>query len=262
MFRIASWNINSIRARLARLLEWLEADRPDLVCLQETKVTDAEFPRAQIEALGYGIETLGQKSYNGVALLCRREMSAAARGLPGGAGDDQARYIEARVGFKGGAVLRAASLYLPNGNPAESGKFSYKLDWMARLNAHAQNLLGGEEIVILAGDYNVIPDSGDVFDPEAFAEDALYRIEVRRLFRALLYSGFTDALRACHDPPGPYSFWDYQQGRFRKDQGLRIDHILLSPAAADRLCGAGVVKEMRAGERPSDHAPVFAELDI
>lgn len=257
MTTIATWNVNSINARLANLLEWLDAAGPDIVLLQEIKCPDAGFPRAEIEARGYLAAIHGQKSYNGVAILSRQPIEDVVRGLPGDPADEQARYIEATIGG-----LRVASIYLPNGNPAGTDKFAYKLAWMERLRAHAADLLEAGQPVVLGGDYNVIPEPIDCHDPGAWEGDALFRPESRRAFRALLHLGLTDAYRALH--PGEahaYSFWDYQGGAFQLDHGIRIDHLLLSPPAADRLVTAAIDKAPRRQPRASDHTPVLATLE-
>lgn len=262
--KIASWNVNSVKTRLPNLLTWLEAEKPDVVCLQELKCVDEAFPRDEIEAQGYNIETFGQKTYNGVALLSRHPLEDITRGLPH-FDDDQSRYIEAVISTEGGAV-RVASLYLPNGNPTEGGeseKYRYKLDWMAAFTAHVETLLAYEEPLVLAGDYNVIPTAADVHNPENWEEDALYRHSTRAAFRALLYMGLTDAVAALAETGADtYTFWDYQGGAWRKNNGLRIDHHLLSPLAADRLTAFGIDKHTRGWEKPSDHVPVWVELDV
>ena len=227
--RIATFNVNSIKARLAAVTSWLEETQPDIACLQELKCKDETFPTDDIEALGYNCAVLGQKTYNGVALLSRYPLEDVRRGLPGDEADEQARYIEAVVSVEDQA-LRVASLYLPNGNPAPGDKFDYKLGWMQRLTAHARELLSYEEPLVLAGDYNVIPRGIDVWDPDKWRDDALFRPESRAAFRELMALGFTDAIEACHGRATRYSFWDYQGGAWQKDHGLRIDHLLLSDA--------------------------------
>ena len=253
---IATWNVNSVNARLPNVLEWLRAARPDVALLQEIKCLDTAFPREDIEELGYEVATHGQKSYNGVAILSRRPIEDVARGLPGDPLDEQARYIEATVGG-----VRVASIYLPNGNPIGTEKFAYKLAWLERLRAHAAALLELDELFVLGGDYNVIPEPVDCHDPRAWAGDALFQPESRRAFRALLHLGLTDAFRALH--PGEeraYSFWDYQRGSFQLDHGVRIDHLLLSPLAADRLASCAIDKEPRRRPKASDHTPVVVVL--
>jgi exodeoxyribonuclease III len=253
---IATWNVNSVNARLPNVLEWLRAAKPDVVLLQETKCLDAAFPREAIEDLGYNVATHGQKSYNGVAILSRRPMEDVAPGLPGDPADEQARYLEATVGG-----VRVASIYLPNGNPIGTDRFAYKLAWMERLRARAKALLELDEPLVLGGDYNVIPEPVDCHDPKAWADDALFQPESRRAFRALLHLGLTDAFRALHpDEARAYSFWDYQRGAFQLDHGIRIDHLLLSPLAADRLASCTIDKEPRRRPKASDHTPAVVEL--
>jgi exodeoxyribonuclease III len=255
MVKIATWNVNSIRARLPRVLEWLAEAEPDIVLLQEIKTVADTFPRLEIEELGYNIAINGQKNFNGVAILAKRPIEDVSTALPGDEADPQARYIEAFIGD-----LRVASIYLPNGNPVESEKFAYKLAWMARLRDHTRHLLAFEEALVLGGDYNVCPTDDDVYDPAGFADDALCRPDSRRAYRALVNLGLTDAFRALHPGPGEYSYWDYKGGAWQKDFGLRIDHLLLSPQAADRLVAAGIDKKPRGAERASDHTPVWCEL--
>jgi exodeoxyribonuclease-3 len=260
--RIATWNVNSIKQRVGHLVGFLDEAKPDVVCLQELKCQDEGFPRAEIEAAGYAVETLGQKAYNGVALLVRAPLaiSEIRRGLPGDDSDEQARYIEALVSGEGVRPVRVASIYLPNGNPVDSPKYPYKLGFLERLRRHAQALREGEEAVVLAGDYNVIPEPDDAADPEAWRADALFLPQSRAAFRALLAEGYTDALRACDPRSGLYTFWDYQAGAWNRNAGIRIDHLLLSPQAADRLTAASVQKHLRGLEKPSDHVPVTADL--
>lgn len=258
--KIATWNVNSVKVRIGALLAWLKEAQPDVVCLQEIKVVDEGFPALEIEALGYNVATLGQKTYNGVALLSKHRLEDVTRGLPGFA-DEQARYIEAAVSA-GGRGVRIASIYLPNGNPAETEKYAYKLAFMDALRAHARALLAHEEVLVMAGDYNVIPEPADVYDPAAWETDALYKVETRRKYRALLALGFTDAFRACHAEPRRYTFWDYQAGAWQKDKGIRIDHLLLSPQAADRLTGCEIDRHVRGWEQPSDHVPIWCTLDV
>ncbi|MEQ9520216.1 MAG: exodeoxyribonuclease III [Parvibaculum sp.] len=259
--KIATFNVNSVKARQANLVQWLQEASPDIVCLQELKCVDDAFPREEIEALGYHVETHGQKTYNGVALLSKFPLEDVTRGLPGDESDDQARYIEAVVSTNKGA-LRIGGLYLPNGNPVDTDKYPYKLGWMDRLTAHAKTLLAHEEMLVLAGDYNVIPHADDCYDPKAWADDALFKPETRAKFYELMNLGLTDAFRACHTQPNRYSFWDYQRGAWQKDNGIRIDHLLLSPQAADRLAACDIDKAPRGREKPSDHTPVWIELDI
>ncbi|HYC68958.1 exodeoxyribonuclease III [Brevundimonas sp.] len=256
--KIATFNINGVNTRLANLLEWLEAARADVACLQELKATDAQFPAAAIRALGYHAVWLGEHRWNGVAILARdAEPVVTRRGLPGDPKDLQSRYLEAAVD----GVL-VASLYLPNGNPQPGPKFDYKLAWMARLNAHAATLLESGAPVVLAGDYNVVPTEADIYNSRSWKKDALLQPESRAAFARLLEQGWTDALRERYpeDPP-PWTFWQYFRQAWERDAGLRIDHLLLSPAAAARLTDAGVDKAVRGRERASDHAPAWIELD-
>ena len=257
--RIATWNVNSIRQRLDHLLYWLKEVEPDVVCLQEIKCVDEAFPRQEIEALGYNVATHGQKTFNGVAILSKFPMEVE-RGLPGDDADEQARYIEATIPH-GATIVRVASIYLPNGNPAPGDKYDYKLRWMNRLISHTRELLRLEELLVLAGDYNVIPDERDARDASAWATDALFLPTTRAKFRELLDLGLTEALRATTDADGLYTFWDYQAGAWQRNNGIRIDHLLLSPQAADRLRGVAIDSEMRAREKPSDHVPIRVDLD-
>ena len=253
--KIATWNVNSIKARLPRVLEWLAEAAPDVALLQEIKTVAEGFPELEIGDLGYNTAVVGQKSYNGVAILAKRPIEDVVTALPGDDDDAEARYIEAVVGG-----VRVASIYLPNGNPVDSPKFPYKLAWMERLYDHARGLLALEETLLLGGDYNVAPADGDVYDPVAWADDALCRPDSRARFRAILHLGFTEAYRALHPAPGAYSFWDYQKGRWQRDEGLRIDHLLLSPQAADRLEACDIDRAPRGREKASDHTPVWCEL--
>jgi exodeoxyribonuclease III len=257
--RIATWNVNSVKQRLDHLTAFLRDAAPDVLCLQEIKCLDEVFPREATEAAGYNVATHGQKTFNGVAVLSKQPLEDVRRGLPGDEADEQARYLEGVVSTASG-VVRVASIYLPNGNPIDTPKFAYKLAWMDRLKAHARALLAQEEPLVLAGDYNVIPDARDVNRPEAWANDALFRPESRAKLRELLSLGFSDAVRACDDRPGLYTFWDYQAGSWQKDDGIRIDHVLLSPQAADRLAGFAIHKHTRSWEKPSDHVPVLVDL--
>ncbi|TPW33510.1 exodeoxyribonuclease III [Martelella alba] len=257
--RVATWNINGIKARLENLLVWLEAAKPDIACLQEIKSVDEAFPREAIEALGYHVETHGQKGFNGVAILSLNRPDDIIRGLPGDETDEQARFIEASFSVKGGSI-RIGCLYLPNGNPVETEKYPYKLAWMDRLERHAASRQAFEEAYILAGDYNVIPTPEDCYDPAAWAKDALFLPETRQAYRRLLSLGLTDAIAASGDTPGRYTFWDYQAGAWPRNNGIRIDHMLLSPECADRLQSVMIDKDTRSWERPSDHVPVICEL--
>jgi len=256
--KIATWNINGVKARIDTVLSWLEQSKPDIACLQEIKSVDENFPREAFEALGYNVETHGQKGFNGVAMFSLLPFDEVNRGLPGDDGDEQARFIEG-VFSTGNGVLRVVSLYLPNGNPVDSEKFPYKLGWMERLDVWARERLALEEPLILAGDYNVIPMPEDCHDPAVWEGDALYRPESRGAFRRLANAGFTDALRAVSDAPETYTFWDYQAGAWQKNNGIRIDHLMLSPEAANRLEAVDVEKHVRAWEKPSDHVPVVME---
>ena len=258
--RVTTWNINGVKARLEAAVTYLKEAGPDVVCLQEIKTVDAGFPADAFEALGYNVAVHGQKGFNGVALLSKLPFDDLTRRLPGDDTDEQARYIEAVVSPATGS-LRVGCLYLPNGNPIGSPKFDYKLAWMDRLHDHARAMLADEIPFVLAGDYNVIPEPCDAKRPEAWAGDALFQPESRAAFRRLLALGLTDAVRACHPEPGIYTFWDYQAGAFQKNDGIRIDHLLLSPEAADRMTAAGVDKFPRGWEKPSDHVPAWVDLD-
>lgn len=259
--KIATWNINGAKARLPALLEWLEAAKPDVLALQEIKCVDEAFPAEPVEALGYNLAVHGQKGFNGVALLSKRPLEDVARGLPGDAEDAQARWIEATVGGERGA-LRVCGLYLPNGNPAPGPKYDYKLAWMARLEARARALLRDEAPAVMLGDYNVIPEDRDCHSPKAWETDALFLPQTRAAWRRVVHLGLTDAFRALHDEDEAYTFWDYQAGAWRRNAGIRIDHALLTPQAADRLRACGIDREPRGREKPSDHVPLWLELDL
>jgi len=259
--KIATWNVNGIKARLDTVMRWLKHAQPDVACLQEIKSIDEAFPVSIFEDAGYHVATHGQKGFNGVALISKPPLADVRRSLPGDDKDRQSRYIEALV-MGQGAPFRIASIYLPNGNPVNTEKFSYKLAWMERLERYAEHLLQAEEQTILAGDFNVIPEPVDCYAPQAWSDDALFRPESRVAFRRLKYLGFTDALRACNPNNQVYTFWDYQAGAWQKNNGIRIDHLMLSPQASDRLKHAGVDKHMRGQEQPSDHVPVYAEFDV
>jgi exodeoxyribonuclease-3 len=256
--KIATFNINGIKARIETVPLWLQASKPDVAVLQEIKSVDEGFPREVFEDLGYRVETHGQKGFNGVAILSKLPLEDVTRGLPGDAGDEQARWIEATV--LGARAVRVCGLYLPNGNPAPGPKYDYKLAWMERLLQRAKALLATEEPVAMMGDYNVIPQAEDAAKPEAWTTDALFLPESRAAFRRILNLGFTDALLVRNPRPG-YTFWDYQAGAWERNNGIRIDHVLLSPQAADLLVDAGIEREMRAGEKPSDHVPVWVDLE-
>lgn len=255
MVKIATWNVNSINARLSNVLDWLREAEPDIVLLQEIKTVADSFPQLEIKALGYEAAVVGQKGYNGVAILARGPIEDISTCLPTDDGDTQARYVEGTV-----AGLRVASIYLPNGNPVDSEKFPYKLKWMERLGVRARQLLEAERPFVLGGDYNVAPTDEDVYDPARFRNDALCRPETRRQFRALLNLGLTEAWRALHAEKHVYSYWDYFGRAFEHDDGWRIDHLLLSPQAADRLARCEIDREPRARAKASDHTPVWCEL--
>ena len=257
--KIATFNINGIKARIDSLPLWLESAAPDVVLLQEIKTVDEGFPRSLFEDLGFRVETHGQKGFNGVAILSKLPLEDVTRGLPGDEGDTQARWIEATA--IGTRAVRVCGLYLPNGNPAPGPKFDYNLAWMERMRLRASELLETEEPVVLAGDFNVIPQAEDAARPEAWVEDALFRPESRAAFRRTVYLGYTDAFRARQQGPGHYSFWDYQAGAWERNNGIRIDHLLLSPQAADLLNEAAIDKAVRGGDKPSDHVPVWVDLD-
>jgi exodeoxyribonuclease-3 len=259
--KIATWNVNSIRIRVEAAVQWLNEAQPDVVCLQELKCTDDQFPKEPFEALGYNCAVHGQKTYNGVAILSKRPIEDATPRLPGGDTDDHARYIEAVIPGERGTI-RIASIYAPNGNPIGTDKFTYKLGWLERLKIRAKELLALEEPVAMMGDYNVIPMPDDVYDPKTWLKDALFQPESRAALRRVENLGFTDAIRACHHEPHLYTFWDYQAGAWQKDHGIRIDHIMLSPQAADQLKGSGIDKQVRGREKPSDHVPVWCEVAI
>ncbi len=267
--KIATFNINGIKARINALPEWLDDAQPDVVVLQEIKSVDEAFPRELFEDRGYNVETHGQKSFNGVAILSKLPLEDVRRGLPGDDSDEQARWIEATV--VGKQAIRICGLYLPNGNPVElnadgtpveGGTYAYKLAWMERMRARAQALLDEEMPALMAGDYNIIPQAEDAKKPEAWLEDALHRPESRAAFQRIVNLGFTEAFRARHQGPGHYSFWDYQAGAWQRNNGIRIDHFLLSPQAADLMLDCQIDKDVRGRDKPSDHVPVWVELDI
>ena len=256
--RIATWNINGVKARQGLLLKWLEDVSPDIVCLQEIKSVDDAFPRMEIEALGYNVETHGQKSWNGVAILSKHKFDEVTRGLPGDDGDEQSRLIEGVFSVEGG-VVRVCCIYLPNGNPVGTDKFTYKLGWMDRLHTFVEGRLALEEPFILLGDYNIIPADVDAKNPKQWVGDALFRPESAERWRALVNLGLTDAVRAVTDEPS-YTFWDFKTFGWDRDDGIRIDHLLLSPQAADRLNDVTVHREVRGMEKPSDHVPVEGDF--
>jgi exodeoxyribonuclease III len=258
--RIATWNVNSIKQRIDNLTAWLKERSPDVVCLQETKTVDEAFPRQPIEALGYNVAVHGQKAFNGVAILSKLPFDEVTPRLPGDTADDHARFIEAAISTPRG-VLRVASIYLPNGNPIGTDKYSYKIRWMDRLFKYAHERLQLEEPLVMAGDYNVIPTAADVHNPAAWTTDALFLPQTREKFRTLANLGLTDAIRAVSDARGLYTFWDYQAGALQKNWGLRIDHVLLTPQAADLLETCGIDAETRSREKPSDHVPIWVTLE-
>jgi len=258
--KIATFNINGIKARIQALPDWLDEAQPDVVLLQEIKSIDENFPRELFEERGYNVETHGQKSFNGVAILSKLPLEDVTRGLPGDDSDEQARWIEATV--VGKRAIRICGLYLPNGNPAPGPKFDYKLAWMDRLAARAADLLASEEVGLMAGDYNIIPLAEDANRPEAWTQDALFRPEARAAFRRIVNLGFTEAFRARVRGGGHYSFWDYQAGSWERGDGIRIDHFLLTPQCADLLLDCQIDAHVRGREKPSDHVPVWVELDL
>ena len=261
--RIATWNVNSINARLEGVLAWFESEAPDVAVLQEIKCVDEKFPTEAFERLGYNVVVHGQKTYNGVALLSKFPVEDVRKGLPflfDGEIDEQSRYVEAVINAP--VPFRVAGIYLPNGNPIGTEKFDYKLAWMRRLHAHAQGLLAFEEPLVIAGDYNVIPEAEDVANPAAWLGDALFQPESRAAFRALKNLGLADAYMQADGSPGGYTFWDYQAGAWQRNLGIRIDHLLLSPQAADRLAGVVIHRDERDKEKPSDHVPVVGHFRI
>ena len=259
--RIATWNVNSIKQRVDNARTWLAERAPDIVCLQETKCVDDAFPREEFESLGYNVAVHGQKTFNGVAILSKFPFDEVTNGLPGDDTDDHARFIEAVISTAKG-TLRVASIYLPNGNPPATDKYPYKIGWMKRLSAYARDRLLLEEPLIMAGDYNVIPAPADARTPQAWVNDALFLPRTRGEYRTLINLGLTDAVRATSDDAGLYTFWDYQAGAWQKNNGIRIDHVLLSPPAADKLADVGIDRHVRSWEKPSDHVPVWIDLDI
>jgi exodeoxyribonuclease III len=257
--KIATFNINGIKARAQALPAWLDDARPDVVLLQEIKSVDEGFPREMFEDRGYNVATNGQKSFNGVAILSKFPLEDVTRGLPGDDSDEQARWIEATI--VGGRAVRVCGLYLPNGNPAPGPKYDYKLAWMERLKTRAAALLEQEQPALMGGDYNVIPQPEDAARPEAWRKDALFLPESRAAFQRIVNLGFTEAFRARNQAPGHYSFWDYQAGAWNRNDGIRIDHFLLTPQAADLMTDCGIDKDIRGHEKPSDHVPVWIELN-
>ncbi|ASM72091.1 MULTISPECIES: exodeoxyribonuclease III [Roseobacteraceae] len=257
--KIATFNINGIKARAAALPDWLDEAQPDVVLLQEIKSVDEGFPRELFEERGYNVEVHGQKSFNGVGILSKLPLEDVTRGLPGDDSDEQARWIEATVVGEHHAV-RLCGLYLPNGNPVPGPKYDYKLAWMARMQQRAEALLAEEMPFLMAGDYNIIPQAEDAARPDAWREDALFRLESREAYRRILNLGLTEAFRTRDPRPGQYSFWDYQAGAWNRNDGIRIDHVLMSAAVADMMTDAGIDRDVRGREKPSDHVPVWVEL--
>jgi len=258
--RIATWNVNSVNARLETVLRWFEEAKPDVACLQEIKCIDEKFPAEAFERLGYNVAVHGQKAYNGVALLSKTPMEDVRRGLPDPGEEEQSRYIEAVI--SGPRPVRVASIYLPNGNPIASEKFAYKLAWMGRLNRHTRELLMLEEPLVLTGDFNVIPEPRDAEFPKNWEGDALFQPESRAAWRGLKNLGLSDAYLQADGALGAYTFWDYQAGAWQRNNGIRIDHALLSPQAADVLHGVSIHRDVRSWEKPSDHVPFVIELDV
>lgn len=260
LMKIASFNINGIKARTPALLEWLKEAKPDVVLLQEIKSVDEAFPREIFEELGYNVETHGQKSFNGVAILSKYPLREIERGLPGDKSDEQARWIEATICLP--HEIKICCLYLPNGNPLPGPKYDYKLEWMDRLYNRAKELISSEKPSLMAGDFNIIPQAEDAASPKNWVNDALFKLESRSKFRKILNLGFLDAFRACNDGPGHYSFWDYQAGAWNKNDGIRIDHFLLSPNCSDLLTDCKIDSDIRGREKPSDHVPIWIKLNV
>ena len=256
--KIATFNINGVKARIGALTDWLKESDPDVAVLQEIKSVDEAFPREHFEDLGYTVETHGQKGFNGVAIFSKLPLEDVTRGLPGDDGDEQARWIEATV--MGDVPVRVCGLYLPNGNPAPGPKYDYKLAWMERLHARAEALLAEEMPALMCGDYNVIPQAEDAARPDAWRKDALFLPQTRESFRRILNLGFTEAFRARQSGGGHYSFWDYQAGAWDRNDGIRIDHFLLTPQCADLMRDCWIEAAVRGGEKPSDHVPVWVDL--
>ncbi|WP_368183866.1 exodeoxyribonuclease III [Aestuariibius sp. HNIBRBA575] len=261
--KIATFNINGVKARVGALTQWLDESQPDVALLQEIKSVDEGFPREIFEERGYNVETHGQKGFNGVAILSKFPLEDVTRGLPGDDSDEQARWIEATV--VGEQAVRLCGLYLPNGNPVEDGthpKYQYKMAWMERLYARARDLMADEAPALMAGDYNIIPQAEDAARPDAWREDALFRPESRAAFRRVLNLGFTEAFRARVNGGDHYSFWDYQAGAWNRNDGIRIDHFLLTPQCADLLRDCWIESAVRGREKPSDHVPVWVDLAV
>jgi len=259
--KVTTWNINGVKARIESALAYLRQASPDVVCLQEIKSITEAFPKEAFEDLGYQCAVHGQKGFNGVAILSKLPLEEVRTGLAGNDEDEQSRFIEAIISVPSG-IVKVASIYAPNGNPVATEKFPYKLDWLQRLHTHFRELLAEEIPFVMAGDYNIIPEPIDAKRPSAWTSDALFQPESRAAYRRMLSDGLTDAIRLCHPGAGVYTFWDYQAGAFQKDDGIRIDHLLLSPQATDRLRSAGVDRFTRGWEKPSDHVPAWVELDL
>jgi exodeoxyribonuclease-3 len=257
--KIATWNVNSVKARIETVCAWLKECQPDVVCFQEIKTVDEGFPYERFEGLGYNCAVHGQKSYNGVAILSKSPIEDIRRGLPGADGDEQSRYIEALIPSDKG-MLRVASIYAPNGNPTGTEKYTYKLSWMRRLRIHMSDSLSHEEPALFMGDYNVITSTDDTHYPENWIDDALFLPQTRKAYRKIVNLGFVDAFRATHGGEFAYTFWDYQGGAWQKNNGIRIDHILLTPQASDILLSCAIDKHVRSWDKPSDHVPVWCEL--
>jgi len=259
--KIASFNINGIKARMGALTDWLQETQPDVALLQEIKSVDEAFPRQHFEDLGYQVETHGQKGFNGVAIFSKHPLEDVTRGLPGDTSDEQARWIEATVVGEKSAV-RLCGLYLPNGNPAPGPKYDYKLAWMQRLEARAKELMASEEPFVMAGDYNVIPQTEDAARPDAWTTDALHLPQTRQAFQRLLNLGLTEVFRSRNPAPEQYTFWDYQAGAWNRNDGIRIDHFLASPGCADMVRDCQIDVFARGREKPSDHVPIWIDLDL
>jgi len=260
--KIATWNVNSLKARQDHLIRWLGEFNPDVVMLQELKGVEEKFPMMEVNAAGYEAAVVGQKTYNGVAILSKTPIEVTATRLPGEEDDEQARYVEGIVRSDTGQGVRLGCIYLPNGNPTPGDKYDYKLRWMRRLYTHARTLLKTEDAFVLGGDYNVIPEPEDVYAPNKWTRDALFLPESRNALRCIVNLGLTDAFRACNTEGGRYSWWDYRAGSWDRDEGCRIDHLLLSPQAADTLGASGIDKTPRGWDKPSDHTPVWCELKV
>ena len=256
--KIASWNVNSVRSRINNILDWVKSEKPDILCLQETKVIDNDFPLSHFEEIGYNVKTHGQKSYNGVATLSKFLIEETFKGIPD-YNDDQARYLET-VHSTDIGMIRVSNIYLPNGNPSPGPKYDYKLNWMSNLKNHLEETLINEEIFIVLGDFNVIPEDIDTHSPDDWKEDALFKIETRKAYRQILSLGFMDSFRQFNQNAENYTFWDYQRGAWQRNNGIRIDHILTSPQASDKINNVFIDKSVRGKEKPSDHVPIIIEL--